>query len=57
MQRDRLYVAEMIEAAERAQELTAGIDLDALEHDRQRTDALLWNFTVSAKRRPEFQQS
>lgn len=46
MQRDRLFVAEMITAAERARELTANVTLDELEHDQLRQDALLWNFTV-----------
>lgn len=46
MQRDLLLISEMIAAAERAQSLVAGVDLDALGDDRQRRDALLWNFTV-----------
>jgi uncharacterized protein with HEPN domain len=36
----------MIEAATQAQSLVTGVDLGALEADRQRRDALLWNFTV-----------
>ncbi|WP_370946448.1 DUF86 domain-containing protein [Amycolatopsis sp. cg5] len=36
----------MIDAAEQARSLIAGITLDELERDRQRRDALLWNFTV-----------
>lgn len=36
----------MIEAASQAQSLVDGIDLDTLSADRQRRDALLWNFTV-----------
>lgn len=46
MQRDRLLLAEVVDAAERLIELTAErtpIDLDT---DRDRRDALLWNFTV-----------
>ncbi len=46
MRRDVLLLAEMIEAAERVQELTAGVTPSDLETDRQRRDALLWNFTV-----------
>ena len=37
---------EMIDAAEQARSLVADVDLDQLEADRQRRDALLWNFTV-----------
>ena len=36
----------MIEAAERAQSLVAGANLDTLTADLQRREALLWNFTV-----------
>lgn len=46
MQRDRLLLAEVIDAAERLVELTderTAVDFDA---DRDRRDALLWNFTV-----------
>lgn len=46
MRRDVLLIAEMIEAAEQARSLVAGIDVDQLDADRQRRDALLWNFTV-----------
>jgi hypothetical protein len=46
MRRDILLLTEMIEAAEQAQELTAGVSATELEEDRQRRDALLWNFTV-----------
>ena len=46
MQRDILLLTEMIDAAEQAQWLTAGITVSQLETDRQRRDALLWNFTV-----------
>ncbi len=46
MQRDILLLTEMIDAAEQAQQLTAGITVSQLETDRQRRDALLWNFTV-----------
>jgi uncharacterized protein with HEPN domain len=46
MQRELILLAEMIDAAEQAQALVAGIDVEALMGDRQRRDALLWNFTV-----------
>lgn len=46
MRRDILLVAEMIEAAEQAQSLVADVDVDELDADRRRRDALLWNFTV-----------
>ena len=46
MQRDVLLIAEMIDAATQAQSLVAGVELPALVEDRQRRDALLWNFTV-----------
>lgn len=46
MQRDRLLLTEMIDAAEQAQKLAQGVTVDELAADRQRRDALLWNFTV-----------
>jgi uncharacterized protein with HEPN domain len=46
MQRDLLLLTEMIAAAEQAQQLADGITVSELEADRQRRDALLWNFTV-----------
>jgi uncharacterized protein with HEPN domain len=46
MRRELLLIGQMIEAAQQAQALVTGIDLDALAADRQRRDALLWNFTV-----------
>jgi uncharacterized protein with HEPN domain len=46
MRRDVLLLTEMIEAAEQAQALTGGLTVSDLEADRQRRDALLWNFTV-----------
>lgn len=45
-QREVLLLGEMIDAAEQAQQLAAGHDAEAIEADRQRRDALLWNFTV-----------
>jgi hypothetical protein len=49
MQRDILLLTEMVDAAEQAGQLTAGITVSQLETDRQRRDALLWNFTVLAR--------
>src|SRR6516162_4806300 len=46
MQRDILLLTEMIDAAEQARRLTADITVSQLKTDRQRRDALLWNFTV-----------
>jgi len=46
MQRDLLLLGEMIEAAERAHQLTDGLTLEALQADRLRSESLLWNFTV-----------
>ena len=46
MQRDRLLVEEMIDAAEQCRILTDGASLEELSTDRPRRDALLWNFTV-----------
>ena len=46
MRRDILLLTEMIDAAEQAQQLAAGATVTDLETDRQRRDALLWNFTV-----------
>jgi uncharacterized protein with HEPN domain len=46
VQRDILLLTEMIDAAEQAHKLVDGITVNHLETDRQRRDALLWNFTV-----------
>ena len=46
MQRDILLLTEMIDAAEQAHQLAVGITASQLATDRQRRDALLWNFTV-----------
>lgn len=46
MQRDLLLLREMIDAAEQAQILVAGRSVPDIDADRQRRDALLWNFTV-----------
>ena len=45
-QREVVLLGEMIDAAEQAQHLVAGLNVEAIEADRQRRDALLWNFTV-----------
>ncbi len=41
MQRDRLLLAELIDAAERVVALVAGREADEIEGDRDRRDALL----------------
>jgi uncharacterized protein with HEPN domain len=46
MRRDIVLLTEMIDAAEQAQRLAAGVTVGQLQGDRQRRDALLWNFTV-----------
>ncbi len=46
MQRDRLLLAEIIDSIERIVELTAGRASSEIDLDRNRRDALLWNFTV-----------
>jgi uncharacterized protein with HEPN domain len=46
MQRDILLLTEMIDAAEQAHQLAVGVTASQLATDRQRRDALLWNFTV-----------
>lgn len=46
MQRDLLLLSEMIEAAERAHQLTDGFTAENLQADRLRSESLLWNFTV-----------
>jgi uncharacterized protein with HEPN domain len=46
MRRDILLLTEMIDAAEQAQQLASGVTVSQLGADRQRRDALLWNFTV-----------
>ena len=46
MRRELLLIEEMIEAAGQAESLVKGIDVPTLNADRQRRDALLWNFTV-----------
>lgn len=46
MRPDILLISEMIEAADQARKLADGVTASGLEGDRQRRDALLWNFTV-----------
>ena len=46
MRRELLLIAEMAEAAEQATALVANTDVASLTEDRQRREALLWNFTV-----------
>jgi len=46
MQRDRLLLAEMIDACLRIIDLCRGVSGVGLEADANRRDALLWNFTV-----------
>lgn len=46
MRRELLLIAEMIDAAEQAISLVHGVDVETLAADRQRREALLWNFTV-----------
>jgi uncharacterized protein with HEPN domain len=46
MQRDILLLTETIDAAEQAHKLIDGITVNQPETDRQRRDALPWNFTV-----------
>lgn len=44
--RELLLLAEMIDAAEQAHRLVQGLLVESIAEDRQRRDALLWNFTV-----------
>lgn len=46
MRRDQLFLAEMIDAAEQAHRLASQTSAEELWKDRQRRDALMWNFTV-----------
>ena len=46
MRRDRLLLTEIVDAVERIVGLAEGRSLDDFESDRDRRDALLWNFTV-----------
>ena len=46
MQRDRLLIEEMIDAAGRIVELIGESTADEVASNRDRRDAVLWNFTV-----------
>ena len=46
MLRDVLLLQEMIDSAEQAHVLVEGVSVEELGAQRQRRDALLWNFTV-----------
>jgi uncharacterized protein with HEPN domain len=46
MQRDILLLTEMIDAAEQAHQLSAGVTVSELQTDRQRRDCLAVEFTV-----------
>ncbi|WP_203568390.1 HepT-like ribonuclease domain-containing protein [Aestuariimicrobium ganziense] len=46
MRREGLLLEEMIDAAEQIMLLLGGIDAAALQADRLRRDAVLWNFSV-----------
>lgn len=50
-QRDEMLLAEMLDAADQAQEIARGRSSDELQADRLRRDALLWNFTGSSQSR------
>ena len=46
MRRDLLLIEEMIDAAERVMELIGRATADEVAANRERRDAVLWNFTV-----------
>lgn len=46
MQRDTLLLTEIIDTGERIVTLAANLDLSDPSSDRDRVDALLWNYTV-----------
>jgi len=46
MRHDRLLLAENIDATERLVDLTTGRSVEELDADRDRREALLWNYTV-----------
>lgn len=52
MQRDRVFVEEMIAAAERARELTAGVTLTELENDGSAATRCCGTSPSSARQRP-----
>jgi uncharacterized protein with HEPN domain len=57
MRRELLLIEEMIGAATVAHSLVAGISVDDLEADRQRRDALLWNFAVLGEAAAQLDQA
>ena len=56
-QREVLLLAEMIDAAEEAIRLVTGNDAQSIAADRQRQDALLWNFTVMGEAASQLPES
>ena len=46
MRRDRLLIDEMIDAAQRIVDLVGDLSADDIAINRERRDAILWNFTV-----------
>lgn len=46
MRRDRVLLNEIIDAADQVTALVKGVTADELPEDRNRWDALKWNFTV-----------
>ena len=56
MRRELLLIEEMIDAAEHACSLVIGVQLSELNTDRQRRDALLWNFTVLGEAAGQLEQ-
>jgi uncharacterized protein with HEPN domain len=46
MRHDRLLLAEIIDATERLVDLTSARSVQDLDADRDRREALLWNYTV-----------
>ena len=46
MRREVLLLEEMVDAAMQVMDLVQGHDAESLRADRQRRDALLWNFMV-----------
>lgn len=57
MRRDRLLVAELIDAAERIVELSAGATVESLDEDRDRRESLLWSFTVLGEASSQLDQT
>lgn len=55
--RELLLIGEMIDAAEQAQSLVSGRDVEAIVADRQVRDALLWNSPFWVRPPHSFQTS